>query len=94
MRKNKAEIKCLFYTKASGIQGSQNGSLNAMPLIGALPEAFRAITAESLVASMIGLEVVSGNDTAFTHSDFRRGSKLVMTMMPGTDIICSGGLSH
>lgn len=84
------EIKCLFYTKASGIQGSQNGSLNAMPLIGALPEAFRAITAESLVASMLGLEVVSGNDTAFTHSDFRRGSKLVMTMMPGTDIICSG----
>lgn len=84
------EIKCLFYTKASGIQGSQNGSLNAMPLIGALPEAFRAITAESLVASMIGLEVVSGNDTAFTHSDFRRGAKLVMTMMPGTDIICSG----
>lgn len=84
------EIKCLFYTKASGIQGSQNGSLNAMPLIGALPEAFRAITAESLVASMLGLEVVSGNDTAFTHSDFRRGAKLVMTMMPGTDIICSG----
>lgn len=84
------EIRCLFYTKASGIQGSQNGSLNAMPLIGALPESFRAITAESLVASMIGLEVVSGNDTAFTHSDFRRGAKLVMTMMPGTDIICSG----
>ena len=84
------EIRCLFYTKASGIQGSQNGSLNAMPLIGALPEAFRAITAESLVASMLGLEVVSGNDTAFTHSDFRRGAKLVMTMMPGTDIICSG----
>lgn len=84
------EIKCLFYTKASGIQGSQNGSLNAMPLIGALPESFRAITAESLVASMLGLEVVSGNDTAFTHSDFRRGAKLVMTLMPGTDIICSG----
>ena len=84
------EIRCLFYTKASGIQGSQNGSLNAMPLIGALPEAFRAITAESLVASMLGLEVVAGNDTAFTHSDFRRGSKLVMTMMPGTDIICAG----
>lgn len=84
------EIKCLFYTKACGIQGSQNGSLNAMPLIAALPDGFRAITAESLAASMIGLEVVSGNDTAFTHSDFRRGAKLVMTMMPGTDIICSG----
>ena len=84
------EIKCLFYTKACGMQGSQNGSLNAMPLVCAMPEGFRAITAESLVASMLGLEVVSGNDTAFTHSDFRRGSKLVMTMMPGTDIICSG----
>lgn len=84
------EIRCLFYTKACGIQGSQNGSLNAMPLTAALPDGFRAITAESLVASMLGLEVVSGNDTAFTHSDFRRGAKLAMTFMPGTDIICSG----
>ncbi len=84
------ELRCLYYTKACGIQGSQNGSLNAMPLSGALPEGFRAITAESLAASMLGLEVVSGNDTAFTHSDFRRGSKLMMTFMPGTDIICSG----
>lgn len=84
------ELRCLFYTKACGIQGSQNGSLNAMPLMAALPDGFRAITAESLAASMLGLEVVSGNDTAFTHSDFRRGAKLVMTMMPGTDFVCSG----
>lgn len=84
------ELRCLYYTKACGIQGSQNGSLNAMPLSAALPDGFRAITAESLAASMLGLEVVSGNDTAFTHSDFRRGSKLMMTFMPGTDIICSG----
>lgn len=84
------EIKCLMLTKACGVQGIQNGSINAIPLMAALPNGFRAITAENLIASMLNIEVAAGNDTAFTHSDFRRGAKLVMTMMPGTDYISSG----
>ncbi|MGL4484962.1 MAG: propanediol/glycerol family dehydratase large subunit, partial [Anaerovoracaceae bacterium] len=46
--------------------------------------------AESLIASMINIEIASGNDTAFTHSDFRRSAKLMMQFMPGTDYVTSG----
>ncbi len=84
------EARCLLLTKACGVQGIQNGSINASPLIAALPNGFRAIAAENLIASMLNIEVASGNDTAFTHSDFRRGAKVMMQFMPGTDYISSG----
>jgi propanediol dehydratase large subunit len=84
------EVRCLFLTKACGVQGIQNGSINAIPLVAALPNGFRAMAAECLIASMLNIEVASGNDTAFTHSDFRRGSKLMMQFMPGTDFVTSG----
>lgn len=84
------EVRCLFLTKACGVQGIQNGSINAIPLVAALPNGFRAMAAESLIASMLNIEVASGNDTAFTHSDFRRGMKLAMQFMPGTDYVTSG----
>lgn len=84
------EVRCLFLTKACGVQGIQNGSINAIPLVAALPNGFRAMAAESLIASMLNIEVASGNDTAFTHSDFRRGVKVAMQFMPGTDYITSG----
>lgn len=84
------EARCLFLTKACGVQGIQNGSINAIPLVAAVPNGFRAIAAENIIASMLNIEVAAGNDTAFTHSDFRRGSKLMMQFMPGTDYITSG----
>lgn len=84
------ETRCLYLTKACGVQGIQNGSINAIPLVAAVPNGFRAIAAESLIASMLNIEVASGNDTAFTHSDFRRGSKLMMQFMSGTDYVTSG----
>ncbi len=84
------ETKCLYLTKACGVQGIQNGSINAIPLVAALPNGFRAMAAECLIASMLNIEVASGNDTAFTHSDFRRGVKLAMQLMPGTDYVTSG----
>ena len=84
------EARCLFLTKACGVQGIQNGSINAIPLVAALPNGFRAISAENLIASMLNIEVASGNDTAFTHSDLRRGVKLALQMLPGTDFITSG----
>ena len=84
------EVRCLYLTKACGVQGIQNGSINAIPLVAALPNGFRAIAAENLIASMLNIEVAAGNDTAFTHSDFRRGVKLAMQFMPGTDYITSG----
>lgn len=84
------EVRCLYLTKACGVQGIQNGSINAIPLVAALPGGFRAIAAENLIASMLNIEVAAGNDTAFTHSDFRRGVKMAMQFMPGTDFITSG----
>lgn len=84
------EIRCLFLTKACGVQGIQNGSINAIPLVAALPNGFRAIAIENLVASMLNLEVAAGNDTAFSHSDLRRSVKLAMQLLPGTDYVTSG----
>ena len=84
------EARCLLLTRACGVQGVQNGSINAIPLVAAVPDGFRAIAAENLMASMLNIEVASGNDTAFTHSDFRRGAKLMMQFMPGTDYVTSG----
>ncbi|MBK5260949.1 MAG: propanediol/glycerol family dehydratase large subunit [Peptostreptococcaceae bacterium] len=84
------EVRCIYLTKACGVQGVQNGSINAIPLVAGLPNGFRAMAAECLIASMLNIEVASGNDTAFTHSDFRRGVKLAMQLMPGTDYVTSG----
>jgi len=84
------EARCMYLTKACGVQGTQNGSVSCIGVPGAVPGGFRAIAAENLMASMLGLEVASGNDQTFTHSDIRRTSKLFMQLLPGTDFITSG----
>ena len=45
---------------------------------------------ENLLAAMLGLEVASGNDQTFSHSDIRRTARMLMQMLPGTDFIFSG----
>jgi glycerol dehydratase large subunit len=84
------EARCLFLTKGCGVQGTQNGSVSCIGIPGAVPGGFRVIAAENLMASMLNLEVASGNDQTFTHSDMRRMSKLFMQFLPGTDFITSG----
>ena len=39
---------------------------------------------------MMDLEVASGNDQTFSHSDIRRTARTLMQMIPGTDFIFSG----
>jgi propanediol dehydratase large subunit len=51
------EVRCLFLTKACGVQGIQNGSINAIPLVAALPNGFRHCCGKP-VASMMNIEVV------------------------------------
>ena len=46
--------------------------------------------AENLLASMLGLEVASGNDALASHSDIRKTAKLMLQFIPGTDFIFSG----
>ncbi|MBK5260941.1 MAG: propanediol/glycerol family dehydratase large subunit [Peptostreptococcaceae bacterium] len=84
------EARCIFLTRGCGVQGTQNGSVSCIGIPGAVPGGFRAMAAENLMASMLNLEVASGNDQTFTHSDMRRMSKVFMQLLPGTDFITSG----
>ncbi len=84
------EIRCILMAKGAGVQGLQNGSISCIGVPGAVPAGIRAVLAENLVASMVDLEVASGNDQTFSHSDMRRTARLLMQFLPGTDLICSG----
>ena len=76
--------------KGGGVQGTQNGSISCIGLVGAVPSCIRGVLAENLLAAMLGLEVASGNDQSFSHSDIRRTARMLMQMLPGTDFIFSG----
>lgn len=83
------ESRCIFITKAAGVQGLQNGSISCIGIPGAVPSGIRAVLAENLIAVMLDLEVASGNDQTFSHSDIRRTARLLMQFLP-TDYISSG----
>jgi hypothetical protein len=48
------------------------------------------VTAENLIAMLLGLEVASGNDALASHSEIRKAAKLMLQFIPGTDFITSG----
>ena len=84
------EARCIFVTKGAGVQGLQNGSISCIGVPGAVPSGIRAVLAENLITMMLDLEVASGNDQTFSHSDIRRTARTLMQMLPGTDFIFSG----
>ncbi|MCB8963071.1 MAG: propanediol/glycerol family dehydratase large subunit [Ardenticatenales bacterium] len=84
------EARCLLVTRGGGSQGVQNGSISCIALPEALPGGVRAVLAENLLATMLGLEVASGNDALASHSDIRKTAKLMMQFIPGADFIFSG----
>jgi propanediol dehydratase large subunit len=84
------EARCLLVTRGAGSQGAQNGSISCIALPEALPGGVRGVLAENLLASMLGLEVASGNDALASHSDIRKTAKLMLQFIPGTDFIFSG----
>ena len=84
------ETRCIYLTKAAGVQGLQNGSISCIGVPGAVPSGIRAVLAENLIAMLLDLEVASGNDQTFSHSDIRRTARLLMQFLPGTDFISSG----
>ncbi|MHC1681527.1 MAG: propanediol/glycerol family dehydratase large subunit [Clostridiaceae bacterium] len=84
------EARCIFITKGAGSQGLQNGSISCIGVPGAVPSGIRAVLAENLITTMLDLEVASGNDQTFSHSDIRRTARTLMQMLPGTDFIFSG----
>ncbi len=84
------EARCIYITKGAGVQGLQNGSISCIGVPAAVPSGIRAVLAENLITSCVDLEVASGNDQTFSHSDMRRTARLLMQMLPGTDFITSG----
>ncbi|MBL4951607.1 propanediol/glycerol family dehydratase large subunit [Neobacillus sp. OS1-32] len=84
------EARCIFITKGAGAQGLQNGSISCIGVPGGVPSGIRAVLAENLITTMLDMEVASGNDQTFSHSDIRRTARTLMQMLPGTDFIFSG----
>ena len=48
------------------------------------------IAAENLITMSLDLEVASGNDQTFSHSDLRRTARTMPQFFAGTDFIFSG----
>lgn len=84
------EARCIYITKGAGVQGLQNGSISCIGVPAGVPSGIRAVLAENLITCCLDLEVASGNDQTFSHSDMRRTARLLMQMLPGTDFITSG----
>jgi propanediol dehydratase large subunit len=84
------EIRCLMCIKGAGSQGVQNGSISCIALPLSLPGGGRTVLAENLIATLLDLEVASGNDAMSSHSDIRKSAKLMTQFLPGTDFITSG----
>ena len=84
------EARCIYITKGAGVQGLQNGSISCIGVPAAVPSGIRAVLAENLITCCLDLEVASGNDQTFSHSDMRRTARLLMQFLPGTDFVCSG----
>ncbi len=84
------EARCLLVVRGAGSQGVQNGSISCIALPEALPGGVRAVLAENLIASMLGLECASGNDALASHSQIRKTAKLMLQFIPGTDFVHSG----
>lgn len=84
------EARCIYITKGAGVQGLQNGSISCIGVPGGVPGGIRAVLAENLITTCLDLEVASGNDQTFSHSDMRRTARTMMQFLPGTDFIFSG----
>lgn len=84
------EARCIFITKASGVQGLQNGGVSCIGIPGAVPSGIRSVMGENLMCMMMDIECASGNDQAFSHSDMRRTERLLGQFIAGTDYVSSG----
>jgi propanediol dehydratase large subunit len=84
------EARCLMAIKGAGSQGVQNGSISCIALPESLPGGVRGVMAENLIATLLDLELASGNDAMASHSQIRKSAKLMLQMLPGTDFIFSG----
>ncbi|XVH33377.1 propanediol/glycerol family dehydratase large subunit (plasmid) [Haloferacaceae archaeon DSL9] len=84
------ETRCILVTKGCGVQGLQNGGISCIAIPTSVPAGVKEVAAENLITMMADLEVASGNDQTFTHSDKRRTARMIPQFLAGTDFIFSG----
>ena len=84
------EARCILLTKASGVQGLQNGAVSCIEIPGAVPNGIREVLGENLLCMMGDIECASGCDQAYSHSDMRRTERFIGQFIAGTDYINSG----
>ncbi|PSP72695.1 propanediol dehydratase [Halobacteriales archaeon QS_3_64_16] len=84
------ETRCILVTKGCGVQGLQNGGISCIAIPTSVPAGVKEVAAENLVTMLADLEVASGNDQTFTHSDKRRTARMMPQFLAGTDFIFSG----
>lgn len=84
------EARCIYITKASGVQGLQNGGVSCIGMPGAVVGGIKEVLGENLLCMALDLECASGNDQAFSHSDIRRTGRMIGQFIAGTDYISSG----
>ncbi|MFC6765203.1 propanediol/glycerol family dehydratase large subunit [Natrinema soli] len=84
------EARCILVTKGCGVQGLQNGGISCIAIPASVPAGVKEVAAENLITMMADLEVASGNDQTFTHSDKRRTARMMPQFLAGTDFIFSG----
>ena len=84
------EARCILLTKASGVQGLQNGAVSCIEIPGAVPNGIREVLGENLLCMMCDIECASGCDQAYSHSDIRRTERFIGQFIAGTDYINSG----
>ncbi|MDS0220573.1 propanediol/glycerol family dehydratase large subunit [Haloarcula sp. S1AR25-5A] len=84
------ESRCILVTKGCGVQGLQNGGISCIAIPTSVPAGVKEVAAENLITMLADLEVASGNDQTFTHSDKRRTARMMPQFLAGTDFIFSG----
>lgn len=84
------EAKCIMITRASGVQGLQNGAVSCNGIAMCVPGGVRSVHSENLITALCDLENASSNDQIFSPSDLRRAARTFPLMIAGTDFIFSG----
>ena len=78
------EARCILLTKASGVQGLQNGAVSCIEIPGAVPNGIREVLGENLLCMMCDIECASGCDQAYSHSDMRRTERFIGQFIAGS----------
>mgnify|MGYP002150954197 CR=1 FL=1 len=76
--------------RALGSQGVQNGGIDGVGVVAAVPEGMKELLAENLMVMMRDLESCAGNDNLISESDIRRSAHTLPVLLAGADFIFSG----